>query len=59
MSNEMTPRRGKITGKGEVRDKDGNLKGEFVLEGETDLTEEELRKELGVDKQPPSDEEEK
>jgi hypothetical protein len=59
MSNQMAPKRGKIRGVGEVRDKDGNLKGTIVLEGETELSEEELRKELGLDKQPPSDEEEK
>ena len=59
MSHEMTPRRGKVRGVGQVQDKDGNLKGEIVIEGETDLSEEELRKELGMDKQPSSDEEEK
>ena len=56
MSNEMMPKRGKIRGVGKVRDKDGNLKGTLVLEGETELSEEELREALGIGKPPPDKE---
>jgi hypothetical protein len=59
MSFEMTPKRGKVRGLGEVRDKDGNLKGTLVIEAETELSEEELRERLGEAEQPPSGEEEK
>lgn len=37
---------GIVTGVGEVRDKDGNLKCRFELRGTTPLTEEELRQKL-------------
>ena len=37
---------GVVTGRGEVRDKDGNLKCAFELRGTTPLTEEELRQRL-------------
>jgi len=37
---------GVVTGRGEVRDKDGNLKATFELRGTTPLTEEELRQRL-------------
>jgi hypothetical protein len=37
---------GVVRGVGTVRDKDGNVKGEFPFEGTTDLTEEELRRRL-------------
>jgi len=49
-----TPARplGKITGVGEVRDKDGNLKGYIHFEGTTPLTEEELRRRLHLDSPP-------
>ena len=57
----LQPMRGKITAVGAVHDKEGNLKGTFVIEGETPLTEEELRARLGDDvfKAPPKDQEEK
>jgi hypothetical protein len=43
-----TPTRplGKVRGTGEVRDKDGNLKGVIHFEGTTELTEEDLRRRL-------------
>ena len=46
-----TPTRplGKVTGVGEVRDKDGNLKGYIHFEGTTPLSEEELRRRLQTD----------
>jgi hypothetical protein len=34
---------------GEVRDKDGNLKGYITFEGTTDLPEDELRRRLQLD----------
>jgi hypothetical protein len=40
---------GKVRGTGEVRDKDGNLKGYISFEGTTDLTEDGLRRRLQLD----------
>jgi hypothetical protein len=40
---------GKVSGMGEVRDKDGNLKGYITFEGTTDLPEDELRRRLQLD----------
>ena len=39
---------GKVTGTGVVRDKDGNIKGTIRFEGETNLTENQLRSSLGL-----------
>lgn len=41
-----TAQLGTVRGVAEVRDKDGKLKGSFVFEGSTPLTEEELRRRL-------------
>ncbi len=42
----MPAQLGIVRGVAEVRDKDGNLKGTFVFEGGTELSEEELRRRL-------------
>lgn len=59
MSFETAAKRGKVSGIGEVRDKDGNLKGTLVIEAETTLSEEEFREAIEGAKQPSPDEEEK
>ena len=59
MSNEAQAMRGKVSGVGVVKDKDGNIKGYIKLEGETPLSEAELRERLNLPADSVKTEEEK